>query len=151
MAAQIVQVGVGEGHVVHAGEAVDMLLGARETEHGDAVVLAIIGDEPEMLGLEHRFGLEHRLVPVEHEFDALRWRFQHHMGELRRRDLAALFRCLRQFCRCNTSVHRISPSACRSNSSCGVVAVAGPDFQLPSGDRPSNLRQPIEAGEGGLW
>ncbi len=92
---QVAQIGIGKGHMVQPGVAVDMLFGAREAEHGDPVMLAVIGDEAEMVGLEHRFGFEHRLVPIEHGFHLLRQRLQNYVRKFGGSHFAPRFRRLR--------------------------------------------------------
>ena len=61
---QVVQVLVGEGDMVQAAQIVDVVLDAGQAQHGDPVVLVVIGDEADPLDLKHRLGLEDLLVPV---------------------------------------------------------------------------------------
>ena len=63
---QIVEAAKGERDVVQAGR-VRLPLGERPgIEKGHPVMLVVIADERDALGLEQHFGSEHGAVPIDH-------------------------------------------------------------------------------------
>jgi hypothetical protein len=83
---QIVEAAEGEGDVMQPGfpaglGPVGFALGQRPgVEKGDAVVLVVIADERDALGLVENFGAEHRAIPIDHLAPAVG--LQHDMREL---------------------------------------------------------------------
>ena len=87
---QLAEIGEGVGDMGEAPAVVRRLLQAGDLHEGDAVMLIVVGDEGDVLVLEHQAGVEHGHVPLLQRLAV--GGAQHEVREQRRRDRLAVER-----------------------------------------------------------